>query len=61
MKTVSIFQALRHALSVDRTQASRCVASGPVALSHDMLGFVTGGKGNPPATTTSPLLPKGKW
>lgn len=60
MKAANIFQALRNALSADRAQASR-VAAGPTALSHDMLGFVAGGKGDRPAPTAGPLLPKHTW
>ena len=61
MKAANIFQALRHALSADRSQDTRRVASGPTALSRDMLGFVAGGKGDRPAPTSGPSLPKHTW
>ena len=61
MQTANIFQSLRQSVAADRTQTSPCVIPRPTALPHDMLGFVTGGKGDRPAPTTSPSLPKGTW
>lgn len=61
MQAANIFQALRQSVSADREQTSSRVIPGPTALPHDMLGFVTGGKGERPAPTPSPSLPKGTW
>lgn len=61
MKAVNIFQALRRTASASRTQPSQHLASGPTVIAHELLGFIAGGKGERPAPTTGPSLPKGTW